>query len=259
MLAKKIKGFQVIEEVGEIFNDVEHVAMAKREQEIKVIQQADYYLYSTELLDKICNPSNKPYAVAQGTYKNQKTHTNIFKDGKRHLVYAGILRMDKGVDVAIRLGKYLDEEYIIHILGYGTNDDVKRVQKEIKKVNEEGKAKVVYEGLKSGDEYNQFIQSCDLGLCTQSADVAYNSTAFPSKIISYLSNGIPVVAIKIQSIEFSEVRHLLFLYENEKYPEMQIANLITNLDFKKYTKQYIAQEIDKLDKKFKAGLKAIID
>lgn len=259
MAAKKIKGFKVISEVGEIFADVERVAFSNREQEIANIRKADAYMYSTELLNSVCNPENKKYVVAQGTYKVQKELVPLFDDEKKHLVYAGILRIDKGVDVAIKMGKYLSDSYVIHILGYGEKRDIIRVKELIERESKLSQCEIRYEGLLSGDEYNQFIQSCDLGLCTQSSDVSYNTTAFPSKVISYLSNGIGVIAVRIESLEKSEVRHLIKLYDNSKSPEKEIADIVKKFDFEKYSKKYIRSEIEKLDRQFKTNLEILLD
>lgn len=259
MAAKKVKGFKVILEVGEIFNDVENVALAKRNQEINTIHKADLFMYSTELLNEVCNPLNKPYVVAQGSYKVQRRFDPLFSDGKIHIVYAGILRKDKGVDVAINLADFLDEKYVIHILGYGKESDIDRVKKEVNKVGTKSGCKAIYEGLLSGDRYNQFIQSCDLGLCTQSANVSYNTTAFPSKVISYLSNGVPVIAVKIKSLEYSEVNHLIKLYENDEHPEEQIAEIIREYSFSNDNKEKIRMEINRLDELFKQKILELHD
>lgn len=259
MAAKKVKGFKVILEVGEIFNDVENVALAKRNQEINTIHKADLFMYSTELLNEVCNPLNKPYVVAQGSYKVQRRFDPLFSDGKIHIVYAGILRKDKGVDVAINLADFLDEKYVIHILGYGEESDIDRVKKEVNKVGTKSGCKAIYEGLLSGDRYNQFIQSCDLGLCTQSANVSYNTTAFPSKVISYLSNGVPVIAVKIKSLEYSEVNHLIKLYENDEHPEEQIAEIIREYSFSNDNKEKIRMEINRLDELFKQKILELHD
>ncbi len=250
MFAKKVKGFKVVLEVGEIFSDVDGGSQKKRKKEIHVIRMADEYMYSTELLNKVCNPNNKPYIVVQGTYNLQKEFPKIFNDGKIHLVYAGILRKDKGVDVSIGVARYLSDNYVIHILGYGEQEDIDRVKKEIEEVNSENKAIVSYDGLLYGDEYTQFIQSCDVGLCTQSADVQYNTTAFPSKIISYLSNGLPVVAIGIESIVNSKVSHLLKTYDICPTPEEQIGKLVLELREEGMNKKTIRGEMERLDRCF---------
>lgn len=259
MAAKKVKGFKVILEVGEIFNDVENVALAKRNQEIDTIHKADLFMYSTELLNEVCNPLNKSYVVVQGSYKVQRRFEPLFSDGKIHIVYAGILRKDKGVDVALNLAHFLDEKYVIHILGYGEERDIDRVKEEINKVGTKSGCKAIYEGLMSGDRYNQFIQSCDFGLCTQSANVSYNTTAFPSKVISYLSNGVPVIAVRIKSLEYSEVNHLIKLYENEEHPEEQIAGIIREYVFSNDNKERIRMEINRLDESFKQNLLELLD
>lgn len=80
----------------------------------------------------------------------------------------------------------------------------------------------------SGEEYIRFIQSCDIGLSTQNPDAAFNATSFPSKILSYLSNGLRVVSIRIPAIEGSDVGDKLFYYD-EQTPK-QIADAILSVD-----------------------------
>ena len=49
----------------------------------------------------------------------------------------------------------------------------------------------------------KFIQKCQIGLCTQNIDAAFNTTSFPSKILSYMSNGLEVVGVNIAAIKNS--------------------------------------------------------
>ena len=257
MLAKRIKKFKVVLEVGEIFNDVENVKITKRQAEIDTILKADGYLYSTKLLNDVCNPNQKPYGVALGAYKITPEYKNLFNDDKIHVVYAGILRKDKGVDLAIETAKHLDSNYFVHILGYGDEKDIERVKKEVETVNNESESEVRYEGLLHGEEYNQFIQSCSFGLCTQSSDVNYNTTAFPSKVISYLSNGLTVIAVKIKSLELSEVSELLCLYDNSTNQTEQIAGFIKTVKRTPNTRNEIRTKISQLDDNFKSQLKTL--
>lgn len=57
------------------------------------------------------------------------------------------------------------------------------------------------------------MQNCDIGLSTQKPDAAYNSTSFPSKILSYMSNGLQVVSIRIPAIELSPVGKFIHYYD----------------------------------------------
>ena len=102
------------------------------------------------------------------------------------------------------------------------------MKKHILEIDEKSKAHVSYDGLLSGEEYIRFIQSCDIGLSTQNPDAAFNATSFPSKILSYLSNGLRVVSIRIPAIEGSDVGDKLFYYD-EQTPK-QIADAILSVD-----------------------------
>ena len=93
------------------------------------------------------------------------------------------------------------------------------------------KAKVSYDGLLSGEDYIRFTQSCDIGLSTQNPDAAFNATSFPSKILSYMANGLRVVSIRIPAIEQSAVGDKLFYYD-EQTPQ-EIAKAILSVDMEK--------------------------
>ena len=73
-----------------------------------------------------------------------------------------------------------------------------------------------------------FLQKCDIGLSLQNPEASFNMTSFPSKILSYLSNGLRVVSIRIPAIEQSSVGDLLYFYDIQT-PEA-IANRIKSIE-----------------------------
>ena len=91
------------------------------------------------------------------------------------------------------------------------------------------KAKITYDGLLSGEEYIKFIQSCDIGLSTQNPNGKYNDTSFPSKILSYMANGLRVVSVRIPVVEESGIGKCVCYYD-EQTPE-NIAKAIKSIDF----------------------------
>ena len=99
----------------------------------------------------------------------------------------------------------------------------------IEESNAKGKATVSYDGLLSGEDYIQFLQKCQIGLSTQNPDAAFNATSFPSKILSYMANGLRVVTIRIPAIEGSAVTENLYYYDKQT-PE-EIAKAIEAIDF----------------------------
>ena len=92
----------------------------------------------------------------------------------------------------------------------------------------------------SGEDYIRFIQSCDIGLSTQNPDAAFNATSFPSKVLSYLANGLRVVSIRIPAIEQSAVGSKLFYYEKQTPEEIAKAILAVNMNEQYDSRQLIA-------------------
>ncbi|MBR3002605.1 MAG: glycosyltransferase [Clostridia bacterium] len=226
-LLKKIKKFKLILEVEEIYADVMENEKI-RKKELEYIDLADAYIFPTNLLNNEINKSNKPYIIVHGTYKVEKQVSNKFNDSKKHIVYAGTFDPRKGVIATVNTAKFLSSNYHVHILGFGSQQQIKNVKKLIDEVKKMSYAEISYEGLKSGEEYIKFIQACDIGLSTQNPNAAFNNTSFPSKILSYMSNGLRVVSVKIPAIENSEIGKYMYYYDNQE-PE-EIAKAILNVD-----------------------------
>lgn len=162
-LLKKIIGFKMILEVEEIYSDVTGNKKT-RAKELAFFKLADAYIFPTELLDQCVNTEHKPSAIVYGTYKVEKDREHKFheEDGKIHLVYAGTFDPRKGgVSVATAVGEYLDKNFHIHILGFGSEEEKEILIKQIEEVNSKNGAIVTMDGLLSGDEYIKFLQSCD--------------------------------------------------------------------------------------------------
>lgn len=226
-LAKKIKDFKLIIEVEEIYGDVWNRAEVKK-RELKYFRLANKYIFSTELLNEKINTEDKPYVTINGTYGVEKERYTKFNDNKIHIVYAGILEPQKGCLDAVRAAEFLDESYVIHILGYGRDSHKNELERAINEVNSKSNCQVIFEGTRTGEKYIEFLQSCHIGLSPQLTNAGFNEISFPSKVLSYLSNGLRVVSIGITSLRMSKVGGLLFFYE-ENSPKA-IANTIKSID-----------------------------
>ncbi|MGN0538239.1 MAG: glycosyltransferase [Candidatus Fimenecus sp.] len=215
-------------DVEEIYGDVIGDEKVKQ-KELSFFPCADSYLFPTELLSRKVNLNGKPEAVIYGTYENPKSFTSLFDDGKIHCVYAGVLEPRKGAGTAIAAAEFLPENYHIHIIGFGRAEDVAEIQKQVAEMSAKTECTVTFDGKKSGDEYLQFLQSCQIGFVTQNADAAFNETSFPSKVLSYLSNGLRVVSVRIKAIATSKVADLLYFYDGDS--PKAVADAIQSIDF----------------------------
>ena len=233
--AHKIKKFHLILEIEEIYADVINNQKI-REKELKYFTQADSYIFPTKILNQLINYNNKPSIIIHGTYKieSERTKNSEKKRFKTkniiHCVYAGTFDPRKGgAAAAAAAADFLPDNYCIHIIGFGNSQDTINIKKLIDRINLNSKCKVIFDGLKSGEDYIQYLQKCDIGLSTQDPNDAFNLTSFPSKILSYMANGLRVVSIKIPAIETSEVGDMLYYYE--KQTPKEIAKAILSVNF----------------------------
>lgn len=224
--AKKIKRFRLILEVEEIYQDVgapKFKRMARYENEM--IKAADAYIFPTELLNEKLNTGNKPYVIIYGTYKVEPQIAEKFDDGKIHVVYAGTFDIRKGgATASIEATRFLSDNYHVHICGFGTEKEREDIKQQISEIAKTSKATITFDGLKKGEEYIKFIQRCHIGLSTQNPLAAFNDTSFPSKILSYMANGLSVVTIDIPVVRTAYIGKYLNYYTEQK-PEC-IANAI---------------------------------
>ena len=226
--AKQKNGFRLILEVEEIYADV-NGKESDRVKEYKLFNAADAFIFPTQMLDDKLNVDKKPSVIIHGTYKVEPQITEKFSDGKTHIVYAGTFDSRKGgAFSAVKAAEMLDDDYHIHILGFGDETDRKKLLEEIEYTNSTSKCNVSFEGLLSGKDYIKFLQRCHIGLSTQNPNGVYNDTSFPSKILSYMANGLRVVSIRIPVIETSAIGEFMYYYD-EQTPE-KIANAIKSVD-----------------------------
>lgn len=223
---KRLKKVKLVLELEEIYGDVMEDDRTSQ-KELDFCKLADAYIFPTELLNEKINIANKPSVIIHGTYKVEEKLADKFNDGKIHIVYAGTLDPRKGGSVAAAAGKFLDGRYHIHILGFGGDEEKKILFDEIERVSKGSDCKVTYDGLLSGEEYLKFLQSCHIGLSTQNPNAKFNDTSFPSKILSYMANGLKVVSVRIPAIETSAIGDYISYYE-EQTPQ-KIAEAIKNI------------------------------
>ena len=239
---KRKKGFKFVLELEEIYQDVVNCGAQKAAWERKVITAADGYILATEALSKEI-PAGRPYIVVNGTYHSEPEREGCFNDGKVHCVYAGTFDPTQGGAAAAAAAEFLPENYHVHILGFGTEEQKKQLQESIASVQKKTKCTLTYDGLKSGEEYIQFLQKCHIGLCTQIPDAKYTETSFPSKVLVYLANGLRVLSVRIPAVENSAVGGILYYYD--KQLPQEIANAIMSIPMEDdYNSRQLLNQLD---------------
>lgn len=214
--AKIIRGFRVLLEVEEIYQHAVPVGSTTAEREHATFRNADGFILSTELLNAAINMNGRPSTVVYGTYQVEPDRRLRFSDDQIHVVYAGIIdSLKNGAAVAASAAAHLDERYHVHIAGFGDERDIKRLQDQIAELSSVTKCGLSYDGLYTGNEFIDFLQKCDIGLSTQLPDAALNDTSFPSKLLSYMANGLAVVSVRIRGVEESKVARNITFYDGQ--------------------------------------------
>ena len=229
-IIKRIKHIRLIEEVLEIYSDINPMSERKKRSEYAFFDCADGFIFATELLNQKINTGGKPYLIAPATYKVEKRLAGKYDDGDIHVIYAGTLRVSKGGAInAVYAAKFLPSRYRLHIVGYGSDSAINALKEAIQNVKQENPAaKISYDGLLAGDEFKQYLQKCHIGLSTQTPEGAYNDSSFPSKIMTYLANGLEVVSVRIPAVETSPIGQYVHYYSKAS-PE-DIAAAIENVN-----------------------------
>lgn len=251
--AKKLCKFKLILEVEEIYSDVSQMSSYWRKLEFKMFNIADAFILSNDLLDDKINNKHKPSVVIYGTYQVEPQRIDKFEDGKIHVVYAGTFDPNKGgVQTAISAAEYLPENYHLHICGFGSEKVVQQINDQIDLIQRRSKARVTYDGLKKGEEFIVFLQKCHIGLSTQRPEGEFNDTSFPSKILTYLVNGLSVVSIKLPVLEQSSIVNSLCFYNISS--GIEIAKAIKKCNCQSNKKDVL----ESLDRNFRININSII-
>ncbi|MDM1376771.1 hypothetical protein [Myroides marinus] len=254
----KIRKINITLEIEEVYSKVFAVNKKSAGLEYKVINCASSYLLSNDLMKESLGLLNKKTIIIYGVYEPVlQESTTIFNDGKIHVVYAGVIdKLKRGAFNAVEASKFLSNRYVLHVLGFGLDDDISDLKRLIIDINvcEDYQCEVVYEGKKLGDEYINFIKSCHIGLSTQRNDGEYLLYTFPSKILSYLTLGVRVVTGDMLCLRESSIDDLLKYYESDNPAD--IADAISKINISEDFEGI--RVINDLDKRFREEVKELI-
>lgn len=203
----RIKKLNVYFEVEEIFHAVYKFSPSKIQKEINGLKGATGYILVNDIMnDK--GSFGSSVSVCYGVYKPEgEDFIRERTDDKIHVVYAGVIS-SKGSDVylAVDVARYLPSNYIIHILGYGSDESIEELNRYIEDCNKTNKSKVVYEGCLLGDKYLKFLSGCQIGLCTRVLEDNLSDYTFPSKVMVYMANQLVPICTPISCIIRSKIK-----------------------------------------------------
>ena len=251
-IIKAFKNFNLIIEVEESYKAAWGKSESEIHNEIKNLKGADAYIYVNDLLPNIIE-NTKPYVVCYGTYEVKDVLSLQKSYEKKRIVYAGLITENDDSDIylAVNSMKYLDSSYSLSILGYGTDMALKKLEKYI--IDNNLNENVAYEGFLKGDEYINFLKKCDFAVNPRVLSNSHSDYTFPSKVLAYLSVGLPVVSTPIRCIKESKVSDLVSFSESTNAVSFSNAIKSLSLDSNPISK------IVSLDKAFINDLRRLLE
>ena len=116
-------------------------------------------------------------------------------DGKIHVVYAGTIEAYKlGASTAVEAARYLADNYVMHIIGFGGAKQIQLLKQKINEVNKTlHRQAVVFDGCLSGKELDDYLFGCHIGLSSNVMRPNFANNSFPSKVITYMCHDLSVV------------------------------------------------------------------
>lgn len=241
ILAKRIRKFKLILELEEVYQDVLPLSEKAKQWELETFKMADAYIFPTELLNKAINKENKPYTIILGTYHVEPEIATPDDDGKIHVVYAGTFDPRKGGAAAAAAAAHLPDNYVFNICGFGSPDETNSVIKAVDDINLKYPGKAKFHGTLKGKDYISLLQKCHIGLSTQNPEASFNATSFPSKILSYMANGLEVVTVDIPAVRDSNIGSHLHYYQKQNPKDM--ADAICSTELKKTNPRAIIRQL----------------
>lgn len=254
-LRRKI-GFRWVNQVEELYrlSAEAHKNKDLLAQEEKMIHGADGYLFVNDMMPSRY-ADGAPVAVSYGNYTVFLEESARLKrhDDEIVLVYTGIINHDRGIFDLLDAMEILPQQYKLHILGVGAQEDMDHLQRRIQEINEQAdNQRVLFFGTKTGKEYTEFMRQCDIG-CSFMDEGSDFSAAFPSKIMAYLGHGLHVVSSSTECIKQSQVADLLIFCSKEK---TSIARAILSVQPDSYTG--CSERLRELGNNFIQKLKIVI-
>jgi glycosyltransferase involved in cell wall biosynthesis len=182
-----------------------------------------------------------PSGVDQEVFKPVK-----FNPGNKTITYIGSLYEWKGVDLAVRAMKYLDQDIRLKIIGAKQNDsNAKRLQQLITNMKLNQQVEIL--NFMPQDSLHSILKkSAALVLPLPPDQLISSHFTSPLKLFEYMSTGLPIIASDVPSLNWI-LNHLensyLFNPDDPKQLAKGIEEILSNVHLSKNISQKALEDV----------------
>lgn len=219
-LFNKIRKNKIILELNDLyalhFTSEKSIFRIKK-KELSLFKIPDSFIFASPFMTDLIE-IQKPFILSYGSYKKvQLNHKN--DDKKIHIIYSGVIEnLRNAANLAAYSAKYLTEDFIIHIAGYGNDENVNKFIALCDLINKEiGREGVIFHGLLMGSEFDLLLNKCKIALNCHSyteIDLWKSKYSFPSKIPLNMSYDLYLVSHNMDVISKSPFAEFCTFYNN---------------------------------------------
>lgn len=186
---------EVIIEVEELYGYSPTEDKPWVEKEIKAVKRMDAFICVNEGMPRQLGLQEGKYVVNYGAGVIPVRTAPRKTDGKIHVVYAGTIEGEKkGAATAVEAAKYLPDNYMMHIIGFGGDVHIQLLCQRIDEINKSlNRQAVIYDGCLSGKELDAYLFGCHIGISSNVMRPNFANNSFPSKVITYMCHDLSVV------------------------------------------------------------------
>lgn len=192
---KRLISAEVIIEAEELYGYSPAADRPWVEKEIKAVKRMDAFICVNEAMPRMLGLPEGKYVVNYGAGVIPARTVERINDGKIHVVYAGTIEAYKqGASTAVEAARYLADNYVMHIIGFGGAKQIQLLKQKIDEVNKTlHRQAVVFDGCLSGKELDDYLFGCHIGLSSNVMRPNFANNSFPSKVITYMCHDLSVV------------------------------------------------------------------
>ncbi len=225
LFAKCIKGFSLCLEFNDKFSyytadKAKAVKIDRRE--LKMISACDSFIFASPFMQKIAGNS-KASIVNYGSYAKPGNYSRSENTSSIpvQIIYSGVIEPRRNsAEYAAKAMMFLDDTYVLHIAGFGSENDVNDFIKLCDSINgKKGYQAIIFHGMLSGDALTDLMLKCDIALNCHTYPNGkewLSELSFPSKIPLNMAAGLYVVSPDLPVIFESPFKDCITFYSKNE-------------------------------------------